>query len=657
MTDVFVSYKAEDRARVKPLVDALAAEGLDVWWDLAIAGGARWRETIQTHLDAAACVVVVWSIASVGPAGYFVQDEASHARRRGVYLPVTIDHVDLPLGFGQEQKLDLVNWRGARHDPQFTDVLNAVKALVAQQPPPKLIAGEDALRSAARRRWRLRAAIALVACAIAGLALYVETARPRPCVAGVGCAKDVAAEQPAPPVNSIAVLPLVNLSGDASQDYFSDGLSEELISTLSHVNQLQVIGRTSSFQFKGSKEGAPAIGARLGVAYLLDGTVRRSGHRVRVTAELSDARTGFARWNATYERDVKDVFEVQSGIAGAVAQALKVRFASAELGKSGQDGTDNPNAYDAYLRARGLLQTARGEADDRQALAEYDVAIDADPQFARAYAGRAVALMTIAGNYLEGDELRSANVAALAAAQRAVALAPELATARVALGDVLLNVRLDVAAAGAAYSKAMHLGPGEPNVLIDYGIFRCQIGDCATGLSSLRRALVLDPLNPLAYTNLGRGLLATHRYLEAATAFRHALQLSQGAEEAHAWIGDCLLMLGQTTAAKAEYDREPLAWARLAGQAIVLRRLGDERGAKMAFAELEKDNSTAYQRAQVLAQWGDRDGAFAALDDTIRTNDAGVLYLRMDPLMDSLQRDPRVTVRLEKLGLLGPIEK
>ena len=329
MTEVFVSYKSEDRARVKPLVDALAAAGLDVWWDLGIEGGVGWRETIQSHLDAAACVVVVWSAASVGPGGYFVQDEAAHARRRGVYLPVALDTAEPPLGFGQEQVLELIGWRGAPGDPRLADLLAAVKAMVAAEPRPTPLARAEALRGALSRRWRVVALVGASVLAVAGI--LIALVAPRLCSTGGGsCAGLSFAARSAPP-NSIAVLPLANLSGDPAQDYFADGLSEELISALARLGQLEVIGRTSSFRFKGSKEGAAVIGAKLGVAYLLDGSVRRDGERVRVSAQLAETRTGFERWSETYDRDMKDIFAVQSGIAEAVAEALKVRLMGGDI--------------------------------------------------------------------------------------------------------------------------------------------------------------------------------------------------------------------------------------------------------------------------------------------------------------------------------------
>jgi TolB-like protein/Tfp pilus assembly protein PilF len=652
MADVFVSYKAEDRLRVKPLVDAFSAEGLSVWWDLGIEGGANWRQTIQTQLDSAACVVVVWSTGSVDAGGYFVQDEAAHARSRGVYLPIAIDAVQPPLGFGQEHILRLIGWRGNRRDRRYLDVLAAVKALIASAPRPTPTARARGLD---RRGWLWPVGGAVLAL-LATIGLVDFKVPARLCKAVGATCWGLAPGERAAPANSIAVMPLTNLSGDSSQDYFADGLSEELIAALARLDQLQVIGRTSSFRFKGSKEGAVAIGAKLGVAYLLDGAVRRDGQRIRVSAQLADTRTGFERWSETYDRDIKDVFAVQRGIAEAIVQALKIRLIVGDIAALSQGGTSDPKAYDAFLRARALFQNATSEADDRRALADYDAAIDADPNFAKAHAGRANALLTIASYFGAGDRPRDENRAALTSAERAAALAPEVAVIQVVLANALLNANHDVPGANRAFSQARKFGSGEPNVLIDYGLFRCEVGDCAGGVVALNRGATLDPLDPIAHQLLGRSLMGARRYDQAISSLRRALELSPGIHLVHAWIGDSFLMQGKLAQAEREYSREPLGWARLTGQAIVLRRLGDAAGAQAALAALitTQGDASAYQQALIHAQWGDADGAFAALDAAIRADDAGVLSLRMDPLMDPLRRDPRFTLRLAQLGLLDP---
>ena len=656
MTDVFISYKAEDRERVRLLVDALVADGLKVWWDVGIEGGASWRQTIQDQLDSATCVLVVWSRRSVGRAGYFVQDEAAHAQRRGVYLPVAMDAVEPPLGFGQEQVLSLTDWRGDRADQRFLDVLAAIRAFVASSSRPTPMAR---WRAAGRDAGRLRIAAYLLVVLLAIGGLLVAKAPARLCVAARLDCSILSSPARVKARNSIAVLPFANLSGDPSQDYFADGLSEELIAALSRLEPLKVVARSSSFQFKGSKEGAVVIGAKLSVAYLLDGAVRRDGDRVRVSAQLADTRTGYEQWSETYDRDMKDIFAVQSGIAEAVAQALKVRLVDDDIAAlSQQGGTSDPKAYDAFLRGRALLRMAAGAQDYAAALSDYDAAINADAKFAKAHAGRAVALMDIASTPSTPAAARETDQAALDSARQAAALAPKVAAIQVVLAEALIAANRDFQGAALAFARAFQEGGGDANVLMEYGIFRCQTGDCAGAATTIRRATQLDPLDPLPYRWLGWALIGAHRNADAIPPLRRALQLSPHMESIHAAIGDALLLQGSLNQAKLEYRREPLSWARLTGQAIVLNRLGDAAGARAAFAALldEGGDTVRYQQAEVLAQWGDLEGAFAALDVAIRTGDQGAAFLEMDPLMEPLRRDPRFAERLALLGL-SPVKR
>src|SRR5688572_3266712 len=272
MSDVFISYKAEDRARVRPLVDALEADGLSVWWDAHIGGGDEWRDTIARHLDEARCVIVVWSKRSVGPEGRFVRDEAARALRRGAYLPVRIDKVEPPLGFGETQALPLSGWKGNRSDPRYTAVANAVRAITGLGSHAHIEADHSA--GIARRPLVFGGAAAIAAAAAGGWLLLKP-----------GSAK----------ANSIAVLPFANLSGDPAQAYFSDGMAEELRSALSRIAGLKVDARTSSEMLRDSD--AKTAADKLGVENIVAGSVRRSPGTIRVGAQLIDGDDGLERWS------------------------------------------------------------------------------------------------------------------------------------------------------------------------------------------------------------------------------------------------------------------------------------------------------------------------------------------------------------------------
>jgi serine/threonine-protein kinase len=644
MAEIFISYKADDRARVKPLVDALAAEGLSVWWDLQIEAGADWRRTLRENLDAAACVIVVWSVASTGPAGHFVQDEASVAKRRGVYLPVAIDEVSPPLGFGQEHCLKLVGWTGNRRDPRFADVLAAARAVIVGGPRP---IPKARLRSLRKPGPSPAAVAALAALALAGAGgLFIAASPSRLCaVARLNC-------PPPAPGNSIAVMPLADLGGQAGQAYFADGLTDELINGLGRLGALQVVGRTSVFKFKGSRESSAVIGQKLGVAYLLDGSVQRDGAHLRVSLSLIDAASGFERWSQTYDREMKDVFAVETGIAQDVAQALKVRLSSADLAGLAAGGAANPAALDAYLRGRQLVDKGGGESAYRGALAQFDAAIAADPAYATAHAARARALLTIADTFASADRVRPTLGDALASARRAVALAPDLPLAEAALGEVLFHT-LDFAAARTAYARAMATGGGDAQILTLFAYFSSNAGDAPAAIAAARRATALDPLNPRAFSVLGTALFNAGRYADSIAAHRRELALNPARASAHSWIGDALYLQGRLAEAKAEYAREPVAFVRLTGEAMVLKRLGDAAGAKATLERLRADRSevTDYQQAEVLAQWGQIDPAFRALDAAFASGDTGLVGLKADPMLGPLRGDPRFGRLLSRLGL------
>ena len=335
MADVFVSYKAEDRRRVKPLVDGLHAHGLTVWWDAQIGGGDEWRRSIEQQLDIAKCVLVVWSKRSTGPEGRFVRDEASRAMERGAYLPVRIDNVRLPLGFGETQALQLAGWRGSRDDDGFQAVLAAVHAMVAGK--PRETGPHLHLEPGINRRTML-AGSGVAAAAVAGAGAWFLL-------------KPGSAEAS----GSIAVLPFANLSSDPGQAYFSDGLTEELRSALSRAG-LQVVGRTSSEAVKNSD--AETAAKKLRVANILTGSVRRSPDTIRVSAQLVKGSDGLERWSQDYDRRPGDALTIQSDIAQNVAQALSVALGKAAKAAVSVGGTSNAAAQDLYLKA------ARFRVDD-----------------------------------------------------------------------------------------------------------------------------------------------------------------------------------------------------------------------------------------------------------------------------------------------------
>ena len=641
MEHVFLSYKKGDRQRAAQIVAGLEAEGFAVWWDQHLRAGDHWRETLTERLMAASCVIVLWSELSAGADGRFVHDEARRAQRRGVYLPVRLDDVEPPLGFGEMQSVKLIGWRGDPRAPAFRALVEAVRALVTGE----RAAASPAVAPLARRldrRVLIAGGAAVVAAGAIGVALTSKGVQ-----RAIGLAPAVAAP------SSIAVLPFRNLSGDPRQDYLGDGVSEELRNALARLGSIRVAARTSSESFRDARGDLARIAAKLDVAYVLDGAVRVAGEKLRVTAQLVDAKTGFERWSDSFDRVMTDVIAVQTDIATSVAEALRGRLLGEQAALVGKPSTTAPAAYDALLRGAETLRRAGGEADYREAVRLLDLAIAADPRCAEAYVKKASALRVIAGQFEPAGKVRATTEQSIAMAQRAVEIAPESGYAQSVLGYALLFGRLDFASARGPYERSIQTSPNDARVIGGYAQFVSKIGRVELALETFARALKLDPLNPNAYRAQAQGLVAARRYAQAAQSMRHALDLNPKMSGAHAVIGDALLLQGDAKAAVTEYRAESSALFRLTGLAMALRPAGDAAGAVAAFGDLvaQLGDGGAYQQAQVQAQWRDANAAFAALDHALVVRDSGLVTLGIDPLLDPIRLDARYPGVARRLGL------
>jgi len=388
------------------------------------------------------------------------------------------------------------------------------------------------------RRPRLPAQALIAALALAALLTGVYAlwrARSGASVTGVRVEVPSQSELPAnvaptgavafsPPPHSIAVLPFVNMSGDKEQDYFSDGLSEELLNDLSRINELQVAARTSSFSFKGKDADIGTIARKLNVGAVLEGSVRRSGHTVRITAQLDNAVTGFHLWSETYDRDLGDVLKLQTEIASAVASALKVTLLRDVATEMEVGGTRNPAAYDAYLRSASAYWQVASASDNESVRAGYQEAVRLDPNFALAYAEWSIALGAYAKLFAHGPAVGDFYRQALAPALKAIALAPGLAEGHLASALVRTG-SLDFAGASDEYQRAMTLAPGNARLLRDYGPFAVEMGRTDAGIAAARRAVALDPLNVNSHGLLSEALRSAGRYDEALAAYKDGQSL------------------------------------------------------------------------------------------------------------------------------------
>ncbi len=627
---VFISYARVDRPRVAPLAAALGARGHVVWWDDHLTGGAAFAATIEAELARADAVVVAWSLAAV--TSDWVRDEAAVARDRGVLVPITLDTATPPLGFRQYHAIDFATWDGAP-DAAAIDALEHAIANIAGRSSPA-----TPVRPTRGRRGFGGVTAALLVSAVAavlvvgGVRLSRRPAPPSAPVAGHPAA-----------AASIAVLPFANLSGDPRDAYLSEGLAEQLRSTLASFSQIQVAARTSSSAFQHGTLDTPAIAARLGVAYVLEGSVEHSGPTVRVGAQLIEAANGYDRWSQRFDRPAGDTFRIEDDISREVANALKVRLLLPST-VHGRGGTADAAALDAYLRGRQQYDLSGDEATYRAALDRFDAAIAADPGFAAAHAARARTLIVIGNQFSDGATQRKLIDAAVVAAKQAVKLAPLLADTQSTLGFVLYN-RLDFAAAAAAYDRAYQTSRGDADQLVRYAGFKYRMGDTAAASAALDRAAALDPLNPRVPKAQALTAMVAHRFPDAITSARAALAINPAMSGVAAIIGDATLLSGDASGALAAYATERQTMLRLTGTAIAEHKLGHLTAASAALAALvaKGGDNSLYQQAQVAAQWGDATAAVAALTRARAAGDTGLVQLRSDPLLDPIRRDPRVT--------------
>lgn len=450
------------------------------------------------------------------------------------------------------------------------------------------------------------------------------------------------------PGKSIAVLPLLNESGDSKDEYFSDGLTEELIAALAQISGLKVIGRSSSFRFKNRTEEPKTIGEKLGVSTLLEGTVRKQGDRVRIVAELINAADGIEVWTRTFDRELKDIFAVQQEIARAVAESLRVTLLGSEE-KSTQMATNNVEAHNAYLQ--GHFYSVRRNAEDyRKAIEYFDQAIQLDPNYALAYAERSE-VWTVVGD-LTGQR-STAFPKARSDAEKAVAIAPSLAEAHAALGWVRAFVEWKFAEGLSELQRAKELSPANPTAndllarVIVYG------GRMEEAERQARQAVELDPLSAATQFTLGRVLFYAGKLDAAAAAGRKMAELHPSASSSHRWQVLVAVQRGEGETALREAQLEPDDSIRPFELALAYYVRGEHQAADAALGDLiaHSREGLAYQIAQVYAVRGEKDKAFDWLQIAFDNHDGGMPSLLVDPVLRGLRDDARYKNLVVKVGL------
>jgi TolB-like protein/Tfp pilus assembly protein PilF len=447
---------------------------------------------------------------------------------------------------------------------------------------------------------------------------------------------------------SIAVLPFVNMSSDKEQEYFTDGISEELLNLLAKIPELRVIGRTSSFQFKGRNEDLRVIGEKLNVAHILEGSVRKSGNKIRITAQLIKAADGSHLWSETYDRTLDDIFVVQDDIAGEVVKALQVTVLGTAL--TTRSKPQDSEAYNLALQGRFFLER-RSREDLERSVDYFQRSRERDPDYAPAWAGlsEAYARQADGGFIPVADGYRQAREAA----EKALALDPQLVDAHLAMGWIHQAYDWDWEAADTSSRRALDLEPGNAQALRHASRLALAVGRSSEAIDLAKKALERDPLRPNSYNNLMLALLSVNRDTEAEAASRKALELDPSGAFRHYVIGRVLLLQGKTDAALREMQQETEEVWRLSGLPLAFHALGRRSESDAALAALKGKYAAgaAYQIAEVHAYRGETDLAFEWLERAYAQRDGGLSGIKGDRLMRGLVGDPRYKAFLEKMRL------
>ena len=571
MADVFVSYARADKARVAPLVAAIEAKGWSVWWDPEISPGQEFDDQIDAEIQAAGAVLVVWTPTSV--VSRWVRGEAREAAERGKLVPVRFEQARLPMDVRAIHTTDLDGWGENPDNAQALEFLRALATMIArsQAAQPAKPAGEAATTIPAKEA----------------------------------------------PRYSICVLPFVNMSGDSEQEYFSDGITEDIITDLSKVSMLAVASSNSAFRYKGKHADIQQVARELKVTHVLEGSVRKAGGRIRINAQLIDAATNNHVWAERYDRDASDIFAIQDEISQAIVKALKLRLLPEEKKAIERRGTNSAEAHDLYLMARQIYVTNQ-EADARSAHSIVRIctrATEIDPDYPQAWALMAMGYRTLCNLGVQSDD-------GMSAAERALSLDPRLAEAHAVKAYILLMK-----------------------------------GDTEGAAAGIEVALAIDPESYEANRAAARLNYQLNRFEDASRLYEKAASLMEADINSAMMLISCYAALGNASgsrgAAELSLKRTEAILAReqnnvgvIAYSAIALAALGEGERAKARMNRallMEPDNFNArYNFACVINRYlKDRAAALEMLVYVFETiSDAFLPYAKADPDLESLHDDP-----------------
>jgi len=558
LADIFVSYSRQDRARVAPLVAALEAEGWSVWWDPEISPGEEFDSLISRELDAAKTLIVVWSPKSVD--SRWVRGEARDAADRGVLFPVRFDNARLPIDFRAVHTTDLDDWEEDRQSAAFRSLCKALEAKLGAPSRP-------------------------------------------------GAAQERESQV------TVCVLPFANMSGDPEQEYFSDGITEDIITDLGKVSALSIVSRNMAFAFKGATGGVGEIGLQTKASHVLVGSVRKAGERVRITAQLIDATNDAQVWGDRYDRDLNDIFALQDEISKAIVAALRLTLLPEEQHALEQRSTSNAEAYKLYLMARQFWQLD-DERNDEIVIRICKHVVELDPNYAEAWATMALAHWNLfAHKNLPIEDVQRP-------ARRALALGPHLADAH--------------AAVATAHRSA---------------------GNFSEGLAAAQKAIEIDRASYVANRTAGLCCMGLRQYDEAIRYFKIAADLMDSDFTAAMFIVQSFMARNdkpraKAAAAKAMTRIEKIVAAepghsRAIGMGVyALSVLGQrERAVEWATRArlIDPDNSNLhYNLACAMSTLGEHDRALTILEGIAEKASQGMIsWIEADSDFDPIRSDPR----------------
>lgn len=672
---VFLSYASQDAEAARRIADALRAAGIEVWFDQSeLRGGDVWDQKIRHQIrDCALFLPIISCHTQERTEGYFrlewrLADQRTHlmGRTRPFIVPVCVDDTpetdaDVPDAFCAAQWTRLPNGDAQPAfverilrllSPEATHVPGGERSLAASEGPPTGAAPQLPASSPAAPRSTQRVLLLIAAVAVIGGG-YVAVDKLWLSKRSAADARTASATlhgrsplQSAIPEKSVAVLPFVDMSEKKDQEYFSDGLSEELIDLLAQVQDLRVPARTSSFAFKDKTDDVPSIAQKLRVANVLEGSVRKAGNTLRVTVQLIRADTGYHLWSRTYDRELKDIFKVQDEIAAAVVEVLKAKLAPVQAATAYR--SSNTEAYNQYLLGKRFH--SRGNLDGwRRAIDAFHNAIALDPDYAAAYASLALS------EYVRADSTGDAagERQAMADAETAVTLAPQEADGYASRGVLRMNISWDWNGAEGDLEKARTLDSASEKVQGNYATLLGRLGRLPEAIAVGRRATEIDPLSAIAWSNLALYLTFHRDYSAAHEALRRCLEINPESSYGGHHMAILWLLEGNAAEALATARRIGVAFFRLTDVTMAEHSLGHARESQQALDELIAKHAAdgAYQVAEALAWRGEKDKSFEWLERAYNQRDGGLSEVKVDLLLDRLHGDARFKSLLKKMSL------